>query len=251
MKPPKPDYGNWVANKFIVIPAILGLIFLGLAFRVPFLAVFAGLFFLVMAYFVLARYCFSPAGADIQSKIIGLILDHLEWDGQGRAIDIGCGNAPLSVRLAKKYPAAQVTGIDTWGTNWGYAQQVCERNARLEGVEKRTGFQKASASALPFEAGSFDLAVSNLAFHEVNDTRDKRQVLREALRMVKPGGKFVFQDLFLWGAIYGTPEELIGLVKSWGIRKVELVKTRDAPFIPSFLKLPFMVGTLGILVGEK
>jgi len=60
-----------------------------------------------------------------------------------------------------------------------------------------------------------------------------------------------FQDLFLVEAIYGTPDELVSLVKSWGIREVEFVKTCDAPFIPALLKLPFMVGRIGILYGVK
>jgi SAM-dependent methyltransferase len=247
----KPDYGNWVSKKFILVPGVLCLVFLGLAFLAPFLAVFAVLFLLIFAYFVIARSLFSSAGGDVQSQIVGLILDYLEWDGKGQALDIGCGNAPLTVRLAKKYPDARVTGIDYWGKNWDYSRQVCEQNAKIEGVEARTIFQKASASALPFEDGSFDLAVSNLTFHEVSDTKDKREVLREALRVVRLGGKFVFQDLFLFEAIYGKPDELVALVKSWGIRKVEFVKTCDEHFIPSLLKLPFMVGRIGILYGEK
>jgi SAM-dependent methyltransferase len=247
----KPDYGNWVSKKFILGPGILCLVFLGLAFLVPYLAIFAVLFFLIFGYFVIARYRFSPAGGDVQSQIVGLILERLDWDGQGQALDIGCGNAPLTVRLARKYPSARVTGIDYWGTNWDYSKQVCERNAQAEGVADRTVFQKASASALPFEDGSFDLAVSNLTFHEVGDTKDKREVLQEALRVVKPGGRFAFQDLFLWEAIYGKPDELVALVESWGIRKVEFVKTCDAPFIPGLLKLPFMVGRIAILYGEK
>lgn len=251
MKSPKSNYGNWVSMKFIFTPAVLCLVFLGLAFLVPFLGIFAFLFFLVSSYFVLARYQFSPDGGDVQSKIIDLVLNWLDWDGRGQALDIGCGNAPLAIRLAKKFPEAQVTGIDFWGKNWDYSRQVCEQNARLEGVENQTTFQKASASALPFEDGFFDLAVSNLTFHEVSDTKDKREVLREALRVVKPGGRFVFQDLFLWEAIYGTTGELVALLKSWGIHKVELVKTCDAPFIPSLLKPPFMVGKIGLLYGEK
>jgi SAM-dependent methyltransferase len=251
MKSPKPDYGNWVSKKFIITPAILCLVFLRLAFLVPILAILAILFFLVTGYFAVAHFRFSPAGGDIQSKIVGLVFEHLEWDGQGQAIDIGCGNAPLSIRLARKYPQADVTGVDYWGNNWDFAKQVCEQNASLEGVESRTTFQKASASALPFNDGAFDLAVSNLTFHEVSDTKDKREVLREALRVVKPGGKFVFQDLFAWETIYGTPEELVGLVKSWGIQKVEFVRTCEASYIPQCLKGPFMVGKIGILYGEK
>lgn len=251
MNTTKPNYGNWVSMKLIAVPAVLGLIFLGLAFLVPLLGLLAAPFLLIAAYFALAHYRFSHAGGDIQSRIVGLLMDRVDWNGQGKAIDIGCGNGPLTVRLAKRYPQAQVTGMDTWGKNWDYGRSVCEQNARLEGVGERTSFQKASASTLPCPDDEYDLAVSNLTFHEVSDAKDKREVLREALRVVKPGGKFVFQDLFAWEAIYGTPEELVSLVKSWGIRQVEYIQTYDEAFIPGFLKLPFMVGKIAILCGEK
>jgi SAM-dependent methyltransferase len=247
----KPDYGNWVSKKFIFIPGLLCLLFLGLAFLAPLWAILSGLFGLTCVYFLLSFARFSPAGGDVQARIVGLILDRLEWDGIGQALDVGCGNGALTLRLAQKYPSARVTGLDFWGRNWDYSQRICEKNASIAGVAERVVFQKASASALPFEDGSFDLAVSNLTFHEVSDTPDKRLVLREALRVVRPGGKFAFQDLFLVEAIYGKPEELLSLVKSWGIRKVEFVKTCDEPFIPALLKLPFMVGRIGILYGEK
>ena len=112
-------------------------------------------------------------------------------------------------------------------------------------------FQKASASALPFKDETFDASVSNLVFHEVSDSADKREVLREALRVVKKGGKFAFQDLFLIKRVYGETDDLIATVQNWGIRKVEFIKTGDAAFVPTALKLPFMVGTMGILAGEK
>jgi ubiquinone/menaquinone biosynthesis C-methylase UbiE len=118
-------------------------------------------------------------------------------------------------------------------------------------VGERVSFQRASASKLPFEDGRFDAAVSNLVFHEVGDTKDKREVIREALRVVRKGGFFAFQDLFLWKAIYGEPDELLATIRSWGVTRVEFVKTCDAPFIPKALRLPFMVGRIGVIKGEK
>jgi len=247
----KPDYGNWVPTKFIYGPALIGLVFLVASILFWPLLLLTILFFLITLYFVYARYLFSPHGGNVQDRIWGMVLEHLEWNGEGRALDIGCGNAPLTIRLARKYPKAQVTGIDYWGVQWDYSKKTCERNAEVEGVKDRVAFQKASASKLPFEDGYFDAVVSNLTFHEVSDTKDKREVIREALRVLKNGGAFAFQDLFLIKQTYGDTDELVKTIRSWRITKVEFVKTRDAPFVPRALKLPFMVGTMGIISGKK
>jgi SAM-dependent methyltransferase len=247
----KPDYSNWASAKFIYVMAAITILFLLLSFLLPVLAVLVLLFFLITAYFAYARYRLSPAGGDSQTKIQNLLLAHLDWDGRGKALDIGCGNAPVTIKLAQKYPAAQVIGLDYWGGMWEFSKSVCERNAAIEGVASRTSFQKASASALPFADETFDAAVSNLVFHEVRDTKDKKIVIREALRVIKKGGRFAFQDLFLWKAVYGDIDELLAAIKSWGVDSVEFIPTNTAPFIPKLLKIPFMLGTIGILRGEK
>jgi len=247
----QPDYGNWVSTRLIYAPAVSSLVFLALAFLFPPSIIIAAVFLLVAAYFVYARRLFSPQGGNVQQRVWDLLLAHLDWDGQGQALDIGCGNAALTIAVAGKYPAARVIGSDYWGGNWEYSKGVCENNARLAGVADRLSFQKASAAALPFDDCDFDATVSNLCFHEVSDARDKREVIREALRVVRPGGKFAFQDLFLLEREYGAVEDLLATIRSWGIGRVEFVKTCDAPFIPRALKLPFMVGTMGLIRGEK
>ena len=208
-------------------------------------------FFLVSAYFAYARYEFSSRGGNVQNETWNLLLAHISWNGKGRAMDIGCGSGALAIKLARKYPEASVVGVDYWGKNWEYSKDRCDRNAQIEGVGDRVSFRKASASALPFGDEEFDLVVSNLTFHEVKDTKDKRQLIREALRVVRKGGAFAFQDLFLEKRTYGDSEELTGAIRNWGIEKVAFLPTRDADFIPSMLKLPFMVGTMGIIVGRK
>jgi hypothetical protein len=95
------------------------------------------------------------------------------------------------------------------------------------------------------------MVVSNLVFHNVMGVRDKSLLIREALRVVKKGGPFVFQDLFLWKRVYGEVDELVEAIRSWGIETVEFVDTSDSDFIPTALKLPFMVGTVGILHGRR
>ena len=248
----KADYGNWVSRRIIYFPTMLGLMLLpAAAVSYWFLTIPSIICFAFSAYFVYARHLFSPRGKDIQNKVWNLVLTNLDWNGNGKILDVGCGNGALTIKTAKHYPNAKVVGIDYWGTQWEYSKSDCEANARTEGVSDRVQFQKASASNLPFEDGYFDAAVSNMCFHEVADAKDKREVIREALRVVRKGGSFCFQDLFLLKKLYGSPEELVAAIKSWGVAEVEFVKTNKAPFIPSALKLPFMLGRVAIVIGKK
>jgi SAM-dependent methyltransferase len=247
----KPDYGNWVPKNILYTFGIFGLIMVVLALFILFLWIGVAFFFGGFAYFAYARHKFSPRGGDVQAKIRELVLDNLEWDGDGQAIDIGCGNAPLTILLAQKYPAAYVSGVDYWGGQWEYSQEVCERNAASEGVADRVSFQKGSASKLPFDSEYFDAAVSNLVFHEVRDARDKVDVIQEALRVVKKGGKFSFQDLFGMKQVYRPIDDLLAEIRSWGVEEVVYIDTRQSAFIPRLLRLSFMVGAIGIICGTK
>ncbi len=118
-------------------------------------------------------------------------------------------------------------------------------------MDDRTEFQRADASKLPFADGTFDLVVSNLTFHEVKNSKNKMDVVKEALRVVKPGGRFVFQDLFLIKQYYGLPEELTAAISAMGIKEIHFIDTSKAGFIPKALQLPFMIGTLGLIYGVK
>jgi len=256
----KPLYGNWVSNKLIrkfvflfflfgISNVVLWVFVLGwLALKII-LALLAVLCLACIAYFCRAKWLFSMEGGGIQNKVLDLLISYIDWDGHGRVLDIGCGSGALTIKIAKKYPEANITGIDYWGSEWDYNKKQCNENARIESVDGRTEFQQASASKLPFADGTFDLVVSNLTFHEVKDSKSKLDVVKEALRVVKPGGRFVFQDLFLIKQYYGMPDELTAAVGAMGAKDVFFVDTNKASFIPRALKLPFMIGTLGLIHG--
>jgi SAM-dependent methyltransferase len=245
------NYGNWVSTKLIYGSAVLSALFLGLSLLHPAFVIGALPFLAALAYFAYARYAFSPRGGGIQVKLWELVLDRLNWNGTGKAIDIGCGNGPLTVALAQRHPDGHVTGIDTWGQVWNYSKAVCERNAVAAGVAGRTDFQRASASALPFEDEVFDAAISNFVFHDVSDIKDRRALVREALRVIKKGGSFAFQDLFLVKGLYGEVDNLLETIRGWGIAEVSFVDTSTSDFIPRALKLPFMLGKISIIYGTK
>jgi len=258
----KACYGNWISirliRKCVVMFLLFGIMGVALWIFVPgilpvkaILALLTIFFLSATVYFLLARRLFSPEGGNIQNRVLDLLVSYIAWSGNGKALDIGCGSAALTIAVAKRFSKARITGIDYWGKGWGYCKKQCEDNACIEGVANRTEFLQASASKLPIEDDTFDLVVSNLTFHEVKDSKNKIDVIKEALRVLKPGGKFVFQDLFLMEWYYGTPDELVAAVKAAGVKDVHFVNTSTSFFIPRALKLPFMIGTLGLIYGEK
>ena len=105
-----------------------------------------------------------------------LVIKKLQWDGQGKVLDVGTGGGALAVEIAKRYPESEVWGIDHWGKGWNFSKQLCEKNAQHEGVEKRIVFQRASASNLPFEDNNSMLSKSIL-----KQTSYPREILLHAI----------------------------------------------------------------------
>jgi SAM-dependent methyltransferase len=147
--------------------------------------------------------------------------------------------APNCYSLKSQKSILQKTRRNTSTYPWEYPKGTCEANARAEAVDDRVEFRKASASKLPFSDEYFDAVVSNRCFLEVSDTGDKGEVLQEAVRVLKKGGRFVFQDLFLLKQVYSEPQELVATIKGWGIADFEFIETGSLPFISSALKTTF------------
>ena len=251
----RPNYGNWVPRKMIVvfllifcISCVLSiLINVGVARSILIaISVITGVLFIYMAY---AYWLLGKNDGGLQKQICNTLLDRLDWDGKGKALDIGTGSGRIAISLAKRYPSANIVGMDYWSNPWTYSKSVCDRNAEFESVADRVVFEKASAVSLPYEDGEFDLVVSNFVFHSVRVV-NKRALIKEALRVVKQGGVYAFQDLFnkqFYGDIGLFYEEL----KTWGLKEVKLVDTSDFVHIPVALRVNHMLGNSRILYGIK
>jgi SAM-dependent methyltransferase len=262
------DYGNWVAKKMVIalwtcfaaglVLTVAGFVLPPASWPAPALlgvrvvpALFT-LFCLVMGIFMTkARQLFSYSGGRVSAQILDELVSRIMWDGAGKALDIGCGSGALSIRVAKKFPAARVTGIDYWGAGWEYAQDQCEQNAESEGVAGRVVFQKGDAAKLAFADETFDLAVSNFVFHEVKSQPQKRLVIKEALRVVRKGSPFVFHDLFYAKGIYGDPDDLLRELKGMGLTEAHLERTSDRPYIPGVLRAPMFLKDIGVIYGIR
>lgn len=199
------------------------------------------------------REAFDFKKGDIMGDVHQFLVDHLKWDGKGTFLDIGCGAGALTMRCAKTFPKASFVGMDYWGKEWSYAKEQCEQNAKLEGVAARGRFEKGDAAKLAFPDETFDAVVSNFVFHEVRTAKDKRDVVREALRVLKKGGAFSLQDMFAQKALYGDMEDLVKELKAEGFAEVHYIANieNQNQLVPKFIQTPWMIKGAGVLYGVK
>lgn len=102
-----------------------------------------------------------------------------------RAIDLGAGAGHATLAIAPH--VAHVTAVDPTPE----MHAVAARLATERGVGN-VAFVEATADALPFPEGSFDLAVSRFSIHH---WPDPAAALREVARVLRPGGRVVLIDL--------------------------------------------------------
>jgi ubiquinone/menaquinone biosynthesis C-methylase UbiE len=253
----RPDYGNWVPKKVfyvqwlaIIILALLTIFINIMLLRIVFcIGIITCIGFFI--YFCKAYSVFSYNGGGLSGKILDMMLSHLQWNGKGTALDIGCGSGALVIKMAKMFPDAKITALDYWGMGWDYNKEQCQQNAILEGVSDNIAFLNGSASKLPFEDESFDIVVSNFTFHEVRDTKDKKELIKEALRTVKKGGMFVFHDLFYIKNLYYNLDKMLDDLRIHGIAEINIKETGNLEMIPKFLRTSFMLGGIGLIYGKK
>lgn len=256
------DYGNWVPAAMMKMCAIVLVVLfiaeLASAFLLEneILNLTIGIIFVIVLAFTLymwrCRVLFDFHKGGLMGEVHEYLARHLDWNGKGTLLDIGCGAGALTIRCAKRFPMAEFVGVDYWGKEWSYAKEQCERNAKVEGVSDRICFKKGDAAKLDFESETFDAAVSNFVFHEVRTQPEKREVVREALRVIKKGGSFAFQDLFEQKQLYGDMEEFIEELRREGIKEIHYIANVEKQgFIPAFVQAPWMLHGIGLIYGKK
>ena len=253
----KLQYGNWIRRKVLWLLGLTSLA-LGVVAALPipvFIRVLSGILGLValisFLYPLYAYFMFSHWGGNLPDKFYELILDHIEKNSTGKLLDIGTGNGILAIKAALRNPGVEVTGVDYWGKNWEYSRSACEQNARIANVSERVKFEKGDAASLNYSDGTFDVVLSNLTFHEVVQVKRKSDVMREVLRLLKPGGSFAFIDYFFEERYYGDAAGFELLFLSLKLKSVELKRLQDVPIFPGLLRHPRALGKIGIVYGKK
>ena len=130
------------------------------------------------------RRQYSFDGGRIMERVHQTILSHIDYDGKGTLLDVGCGSGALSIRAALIWQETKVVGIDYWAAVYNYSQTLCEKNAASEGAGDRCTFYHGDANKLDFPDESFGAVVSNYVYHNITGA-DKQQLLLETLRVLK------------------------------------------------------------------
>src|SRR5215813_6221328 len=140
------------------------------------------------------------------------ILESIMWRGDEIALDVGCGRGLLLVGAACRLTTGQAVGLDRWVARSliDNRPEAALDNARLEGVLDRVEVTRGDVRQLPFGEDSFDVVVSNFVVHEVNNRAEREQILREMVRVLKPGGRLALVDFIFTG-------ECVGVLQGIGI----------------------------------
>ncbi len=266
--PELPDYKNWVPKGMITAlgagTGVLALTSLAvnsaakkrrssagtaLAFLLGAGALGCGACTLWCAY---AHEKFSYAGdRKLSKQIVEGTARLVKIPEGGTCLDVGCGSGALTIAVAKRNPGARVTGIDRWGAEYAsFNKELCERNAKLEGVSDNTEFRSGDAARLDFADETFDAVTSNYVYHNISGA-DKQKLLLETLRTLKKGGTFAIHDI-MSEARYGDMREFARMLREdMGCEKVELIDTTNGLFMtPGEARKLFLSGSM-VLYGIK
>jgi arsenite methyltransferase len=125
------------------------------------------------------------------------LLDDLHLHGDEDLLDVGCGRGAVLLAAARRLPEGHAVGVDLWRRRdqTGNTRTAAERNAVAEGVADRVEFLDADARALPLPDASFDVVVSSLTLHNIAETDQRAQALREVARVLRPGGRLRIVDV--------------------------------------------------------
>ena len=184
-----------------------------------------------------ARWRSSRLGRITDKLEQELLLNLLSSVAGKTLLDIGCGDGAFTTELARR--GALATGLDVDPAMLAAARQRSRQEALpLQLVEGR-------AEALPFQDGTFDvaLAVTSLCF-----VQDTRRAISEMARILRPGGRLIIGELgrrSLWAvqrrirawlgdpiwrvAKFRTAADLRALIDDAGLNVIEL---RGTAFYP-------------------
>jgi len=129
----------------------------------------------------------TPAGAERAKRRTQLIIDYAGIRSGKRVLEFGCGTGMFSKEFAMT--GATVFGLDLSPDLISEA----DKQARVQedhGFRSRLTFSVGDIECLEFPSEHFDAVVGSSVLHHV----DYQRALREAFRVLRPGGRVAFAE---------------------------------------------------------
>ena len=147
-------------------------------------------------------------------------------------LDLACGTGDLAFDIARAIPGARVTGLDA-ATGM---IEAATRRASTEGLGS-VRFAVGDMSTLDAASRSADLVTAGYGFRNVPDHRAS---LREAARVLKPGGHLLTLDFYrpanrVWRRALVTYLTVAGGVVGWLWHRVPVVYAYLGPSVEHFV----------------
>jgi SAM-dependent methyltransferase len=125
------------------------------------------------------------------------IVDTVGLSMDDYVLDLGCGRGLLLVEAARRVPGGLAVGVDVWSAV-DQSRNVPSApldNAVIERVADRVDVVTGDGRRLPYADGAFDAVVSSMVVHNIPDSVGRAGVIREAARVLRPGGRLVMVDI--------------------------------------------------------
>jgi ubiquinone/menaquinone biosynthesis C-methylase UbiE len=157
------------------------------------------------------RFMDRVNGDDSEQTFLRLsdTIRQLEVQPGNQVLEIGCGTGGAARALAHLAgPDGRVTAVDISET------MLAEAQARTEGLGINVDYMIADAHALPFADNRFDRCCARNVFEIIDDPG---LVMREMVRVLRPGGKVVvpaadYGSLTIHSDDHGTTRAIINFI---------------------------------------
>ncbi len=129
-------------------------------------------------------------------------------------LDLGCSVGMSTFALQRAFPDAHVTGLDLSPYFLAIAQYRMQQRQLAKSLAQPIAWVHAAAESTGLPDASFDLVSACLLYHELPQTA-AIDILREARRVLRPGGYLAIMDMNPRSAVYATmPPYILTLLKS-------------------------------------
>jgi ubiquinone/menaquinone biosynthesis C-methylase UbiE len=142
------------------------------------------------------KYFVNRKGRRFYRKLVDTLAGNgqLKLTSESKVLEVGAGNGALSSIVYDRFHPASLNVTDYDQDQVDVAKESL--GAKYGTIPPAFVLQQVDVLKLPYPAGTFDLVLAFQMLHHVGSVEDIRKALDELTRVLKPGGQFVYMEMF-------------------------------------------------------